>query len=209
MEVSSSQQVYTLSIMDKPYSQACENNKVPILNVIKQYFQSSKCVLEIGSGTGQHAVFFAEAMPYLTWQTSDVLANHPGINRWIDEADLPNLLTPIALNVNGRWPEKNVDGVFSANTAHIMSWQSVQQMFYGIASILNEGGHFCLYGPFNYDGQYTSESNRQFDGMLRERDPLSGIREFNALNALANKHGLHFVADHAMPANNRTLIWKK
>ena len=195
--------------VSKPFSQACENNKHPILCVIRPYFQHSKTVLEIGSGTGQHAVYFAENLPQLVWQTSDVKKNHEGINAWRNDSGLKNLPAPLLLDVDHEWPQEIYDGVFSANTTHIMSWSSVENLFSGVASVLLKNGYFCLYGPFNFDGEYTSESNRQFDFMLRSRDSLSGVRDFEALNCLAEKNSLEFVFDHEMPANNRILVWKK
>ncbi len=193
----------------KPFSESSEQNKLPILSVLKQYFLKSKSVLEIGSGTGQHAVFFAKQLPLLKWIASDQEEYLPGIKMWIDEADLTNLDAPIVLNVNQKhWPIDKVDAVFSANTVHIMDWLSVENMFSGIGRILNNNGFFCLYGPFNYNGEFSSESNARFDQWLKQRDPLSGVRDFEALSLLAKKENLTFVDDVEMPANNRILIWK-
>jgi cyclopropane fatty-acyl-phospholipid synthase-like methyltransferase len=167
-------------------------------------------VLEIGSGTGQHAVYFGEHLPHLSWQTSDIDSCHPGINAWLEAAQLPNIFQPLSLDVSSnRWPNTGFDGVFSANTTHIMSWPEVIDMFNGIGSILKQGGVFCLYGPFNYDGHYTSESNERFDSWLKERDPLSGIRNFEDLDTLAQSNGMAFRHDHEMPVNNRLLVWAR
>ena len=194
----------------KPFSEACEQNKRPILAVLQQYFSGVSNVLEIGSGTGQHAVFFAAEFPHLHWLTSEVNEHHSGISAWLEEAGLKNLAGPVELDVNQPdWPVEKVEAVFSANTAHIMGWPSVENMFAGIGRILQAGGVFCLYGPFNYEGEYTSESNARFDQWLKQRDPNSGIRDFEALNILAQRHGMTLLADHAMPANNRTLVWRK
>lgn len=194
----------------KPFSQACENNKRPILDVIGPAFASVRHVLEIGSGTGQHAVFFAQEMPHLVWQTSDVVENHVGIRAWIEEANLENVRLPLELDVTMRnWPISNADAVFSANTAHIMSWPQVEQMVSGAAALLSADGAFCLYGPFNYGGRYTSDSNANFDTWLKARDPQSGIRDFEALDQLARAHGLNLDCDHPMPANNRLILWRK
>lgn len=196
--------------MDKPFSQACENNKRPILDVLQSYFRELDQVLEIGSGTGQHAVFFAEQMPWLRWQPSDRAENLPGIRAWCREAALVNLDEPLELDASWpNWTVTDFPAIFSANTAHIMSWQQVQAFIAGIGRTLRNNGVFCLYGPFNYGGAYTSTSNAQFDRWLKQRDPLSGIRAFEAVNALARDSGLIAVADHAMPANNRTLVWRK
>ena len=194
----------------KPFADSSEQNKIPILEVIKQYFQSVKSVLEIGSGTGQHAVYFAEQCPHLTWIASDQAEYHAGIQQWIDESAQTNLQGPLLLDVNQEcWPLKETDAIFSANTVHIMSWSSVENMFTGIGRVLHSKGVFCLYGPFNYNGQFTSESNARFDVWLKQRDPVSGVRDFEALQSLAEKAGLEFIEDIEMPANNRVLVWSK
>jgi cyclopropane fatty-acyl-phospholipid synthase-like methyltransferase len=193
---------------DKPFAESCEQNKAPILAVLRRLLVDTQQVLEIGSGTGQHAVHFAAAMPHLVWQTSDVAEHHPGIRRWLEDAALPNVVDPIDLDVRGNWPETTYDAIFSANTVHIMSWPEVASLFVGIGKVLVAGGCFALYGPFNYDGQYTSDSNRRFDGWLKQRDALSGIRDFADLNRLAQAQGLKFEEDIEMPVNNRILVWR-
>jgi cyclopropane fatty-acyl-phospholipid synthase-like methyltransferase len=193
----------------KPYAESCEENKAPILAVLSRLFADVHSVLEIGSGTGQHAVHFAAAMPHLIWHTSDVAEHHPGMHDWLDEAALPNTRDPIDLDVRGNWPEETYDAVFSANTAHIMGWPAVEALFAGIGKVLAEGGCFALYGPFNYNGQYSSESNRRFDVWLKQRDPLSGIRDFADLNQLAEAQGLKSEEDIEMPVNNRILVWRR
>ena len=196
--------------MQKPFSQACENNKEPILSVLRPAFADAAEVLEIGSGTGQHAVFLAGAMPWLSWQPSDQAEYLPGIRAWCDEAGLANLRAPVELDVTAReWPVAHADAVFSANTVHIMGWPAVELLFAGVGALLPRSGVFCLYGPFNYQGRFTSASNERFDAWLRERDPRSGVRDFEALEHLARDAGLVLEADHAMPANNRTLVWRK
>ncbi len=194
----------------KPFSESCEQNKLPILAVLQEALAKHRVLLEIGSGTGQHAVFFAQQLPHLEWHTSDVSANHPGIRQWLAESPRPNLHGPYALDVNqGEWPLTNVDALFSANTTHIMDWPSVVKLFAGIGRVLVPEGRVCLYGPFNYNGQYTSESNAHFDQWLKVRDPLSGIRDFEAMNVLAGEQGLDLLKDYPMPANNRILVWQK
>ena len=194
----------------KSYSDACEQNKQPILNVLREYLAATKTVLEIGSGTGQHAVFFAQQLPHLQWLTSDLENNHAGIHAWLAEAQHDNIALPIALDVNQTdWLAPQVDAIYSANTVHIMDWRSVENLFRGIGHRLEVGGVFCLYGPFNYHGTYTSDSNARFDAWLKARDPLSGVRDFEALNALARSQQMSLHADHEMPANNRILVWKK
>jgi len=194
----------------KPFAESCEKNRDDILPVLREIFADRKHVLEIASGTGQHAVYFAAELSHLIWQTSELGQNHAGIQAWLDEAQLANVLPPILLDVNDEmWPLLQVDAVFNANTVHIIAWPAVERMFAGIGQVLSRGGYLAMYGPFNYGGAFTSESNARFDLWLKERDPLSGVRDFEALNALANQHGMVLAKDVAMPGNNRTLIWKK
>ncbi len=195
---------------EKPYSEASERNRAPILAVLERWLGDCREVLEIGSGTGQHAVHFAARLPHLAWQPSDLPENLPGIRLWIDAAGLANLRAPLALDVNGgKWPEARYDAVFSANTAHIMSWPEVERMVARTAAALRPGSLFCLYGPFNYAGRFTSESNARFDASLRSRDPRMGIRDFEATDALARREGFVLMEDNAMPANNRLLVWRR
>jgi cyclopropane fatty-acyl-phospholipid synthase-like methyltransferase len=194
----------------KPFAESCAQNQQPILDVLQKEFANAQHVLEIGSGTGQHAVFFARALPHLVWQTSDVAEHHPGIQAWIDDEGPDNVRTPLSLNVEtDGWPNTQFDGIFSANTVHIMGWPEVEKMFAGIGQVLEQGGRFCLYGPFNVNGQFTSESNARFEQWLKSRDPKSGIRDKAELDTLAEAAGLSRVATHTMPANNFILVWKK
>ena len=192
------------------FSEACERNKDAILSVIEPLLKDKSSVLEVGSGTGQHAVYFAEKLKHLHWQTSDQLENHPSIESWVNESNRQNITPPIELDVlESQWPESEFDAVFSANTAHIMPWRAVEAMFKGVAEVLMDGGIFILYGPFNYNGQFTSESNRNFEAWLKSVDPQRGIRDFDAVQKIANSHQLKLADDIVMPANNRSLIWKK
>jgi SAM-dependent methyltransferase len=195
----------------KPYAESCEQNRAPIQAVLEDLFADRRRVLEIASGTGQHAVYFAQAMPHLTWQTSELPENHAGIQAWLDEAGLPNVLPPLAINVTSpAWPlSQPFDAVFNANTVHIVSWPAVEAMFAGIGQALAPGGILYLYGPFNYGGNFTSESNARFDVWLKNRDPRSGVRDFEAIDRLAAAQGLTLLRDVAMPANNRSLVWQK
>lgn len=195
--------------MERPFSQACENNKSPILSILHQYLSAVDLVLEVGSGTGQHAVYFAENLPHLRWQPADQQQYIDGIQSWLDWAQRDNILPPLVLDVNKPWPIDSVPAIFSANTVHIMSWAAVENFFRGVRQVLASDGIFCLYGPFNYGGDYSSDSNASFDQWLKARDPLSGIRDFEAVNDLAVDAGLSLLADHAMPANNRCLVWQK
>ena len=193
----------------KQYSTACDQNKNPILKVIKPLLLNAKSVLEVGSGTGQHCVYFAKELPHLTWQASDQSMYLPSVSAWIDDAKLANTPKALKLNVDLDWPEDKYQAIYSANTVHIMSWEMVLNFFKGVGQVLDKGGVFILYGPFNYLGQYTSQSNANFDLLLKDNNPLSAIRDFEALNQLAQKVGLSLVNDFAMPANNRILCWEK
>lgn len=194
----------------KPWSQACENNKDPILDVLREMFADVHHVLEIGSGTGQHAVHFAAEMQHLRWQPTDRPEHLPGIEAWRLDASLPNLLPALELDVTAPdWPISATEAVFSANTAHIMSWAMVEHFFAGVGRLLPPRAPFCLYGPFNVGGQYTSPSNADFDRWLQQQDPRQGIRDREALEALGARCGLTLESEHLLPANNRLLAWRR
>lgn len=196
--------------MTRHFSDACERNREPILAVLRDVLADAKKVLEIGSGTGQHAVYFGAALPHLTWQTSDLPQNHASIHGWLHEAKLPNVLPPFALDVaSGDWPAGPFDAVFTANTCHIMAWDEVRAMFAGVARILRPQGVMCVYGPFNYGGKFTSESNALFDMSLKAQGEHMGIRNFEDVDRLAHEQGMTMVADHDMPAHNRLLVWRR
>jgi SAM-dependent methyltransferase len=189
-----------------PISEACERNKGPILEVLRNAFADRGHVLEIGSGTGQHAVHFAAQLPQLVWHPTEQLKYMPDLDARIKQQGSANLRPPAVLDVRQAvWPLRQADAVFSANTLHIMSWAEVLDLFGGLGKILAAGGVLCLYGPFRYDGRYTSDSNRNFDHMLQERDPLSGLRDIQAVTTLASQYGIHLKVDHDLPANNRLL----
>jgi cyclopropane fatty-acyl-phospholipid synthase-like methyltransferase len=195
---------------DKPFSPACERNQGPILELLRERFADRTRVLEIGSGTGQHAVHFARALPQLVWQSSDVPANLGGIRQWLDEAALPNTPAPRAFDINDAAPPLGrFDAVFSANTLHIMSWAEVRRVFERLPALLEEGGLLAVYGPFKYDGRFTSPSNAEFDASLRAAQPLRGIRDAEAVDALAAEAGFALIEDRPMPANNRCRIWRR
>ena len=184
----------------KPFSEASERNRAPILTVLKRIFSKTKLVLEIGSGTGQHAAYFAPELPHLTWQASDRAENLADIRQWV--------ANPIEIDVDKPFPKLDADAVFTANTCHIMSWPQVERLFEEVGG-MSSVKTFCLYGPFNYGGKHTSESNARFDAMLRGRDPASGLRDFRDIVALAQRVGLACVEDNAMPANNRLLVFAR
>jgi SAM-dependent methyltransferase len=194
----------------KPYAESCDVNREPILDVLRVWFADRKHVLELASGTGQHAVHFGRALPHLLWQTSELQQNHAGKQMWLDEAQLPNVRAPVLIDANDAvWPVQNVDAIFCANSVHIMSWAEVEKLFAGISRVLTQGGILCLYGPFNYNGKFTSESNARFDVWLKSRNPKSGVRDFEALNKLAAAQNMKLLKDIEMPINNRTLIWQR
>ncbi len=195
--------------MDKPHAPACDRNREPILAALREHFADRRDVIEIGSGTGQHAVHFAAAMPHLRWQCSDREQNLAGIRMWLDEAGLPNAPPPFAFDVNGPWPARRYDAAFSANTLHIMGWPEVERLFAGLPDLLAPDAKLVIYGPFNVGGRPTSESNAAFDASLKAGAPHRGLRDVEAVDALARRAGFVMVADRAMPANNRCLAWRR
>jgi cyclopropane fatty-acyl-phospholipid synthase-like methyltransferase len=195
--------------MHKPNAPSCEKNREPILDVLRQHFADRQHVLEIGSGTGQHAIFFAEHLPHLTWQTSDRAEYLPGITAWLNEASLPNTPPPLRLDVQETWPVLRCDAIFSANTLHIMPWAAVESLFAGLTRIMAPDAKLAIYGPFNYGGHFTSDSNASFDRWLKENAPHQAIRDFEKVHALAQAAGLELLEDRAMPSNNRCLVWQK
>lgn len=208
--------------MNIAFSQACENNKKPILKVLQEAFMNTKLVLELGSGTGQHSVFFAEHMSQLCWQTSDLPLHHYAINARKEQSNLTNVLAPITIDLQLSWQpslEQSslnnqlapaiIDGIFTANTLHIVSWPLVKNFFKEAGKHIAEKGVLAIYGPFNYAGKFTSDSNAQFDLWLKNRDPSSGIRDFEEIHTLAEQAGFSLTADHTMPANNRLLVFSK
>jgi len=201
---------------EKPFSIACERNREPIATALDKWMAERRHVLEIGSGTGQHAVFFAQRWPWLQWQPSDHPDHLQGIDAWRDEAALANLAPAFALQAELP-PQAPLevpssgplfDAVFTANTLHIMGWAHVQALFAGLPALLAAGALLAVYGPFNYGGAFTSDSNAQFDAWLKARDPRSGIRDVEAVQALAGQSGFQLLEDVPMPANNRLLVWR-
>ena len=194
----------------KPDAPATRRNRDAILTVLKTEFADATSVLEIGSGTGQHAVYFGQALPELDWQTSDRSENHEGISLWLAEKNLSNVKPPLALDVTTtKMVSESYDAVFSANTAHIMSFSAVKKMFRLVAGTLQLNGVFCLYGPFNVGGQFTSKSNEEFNQMLKRQNPEMGIRDLETLNDLALENGLIVGHRYAMPANNMIVTWRQ
>ncbi len=200
-------------VQSLPFSEACERNKDPILEVLQRWLgRQAGLALEIGAGTGQHAVHFARHLPRLSWQPTERLEHLAALTTRIEVEGSCNLLAPLELDVEqGIWPcdADSADAVYTANTLHIVSWPQVQALFRGANGVLRDEGLLIVYGPFRYGGQFTSHSNAVFDEALRSRDPLSGIRDFEAVDALAAAQGLGLVEDCAMPANNQTLVWRR
>ena len=192
-----------------PFSEACERNKEPILEALGRIFPTSGRVLEIGSCTGQHLVFFAPSFPELSWQPSDQLDYLEGLSARIRLEGSPNILEAIELDVSKEWPGQLFDAVYSSNTAHIMSWESVCAMFAGVGTCLLPGGVFCLYGPFNEGGRFTTVSNQEFDCSLRARDATQGIRDLEALETLASGQQMKLTQQFRLPANNCLLVFHK
>ena len=196
-------------LIKKAFSQACENNRQPILGLLSSIFANTKCVLEVGSGTGQHAVFFASKLPHLVWQTSDLECNHDTITAWINDYPSSNLRYPLLFDARSiAWPYNLVDGLFSANICHIMAWSSLVNFFEQLPTILAPSAILVVYGPFKYGGEFTSFTNVEFDYRLKKNLSYQGIRNFESINELAKNSELELIADHAMPANNRLLVWR-
>ncbi len=195
---------------EKPYAAAAERNAQPILEALRHELRDTRTVLEIGSGTGQHAVFFGKELVQLEWQTSDLEENHPGIRQWLEAAELTNVLSPVKLDVRDAIVAAgSIDAVFSANTAHIMSFDAVEKMIELAGTALIAGGLFCLYGPFREHGRFNTASNEAFDAALRASNAEMGIRDLEALERIAASWGMARLRRYAMPANNELIVWRK
>ena len=193
---------------DRPFAPAAERNRAPILEVLRSAFSDRRRVLELGSGTGQHAVHFAAGMPWLAWQATEVGPNLPGVRAWLDEARLPNTPPPFALDVSGAWPAGRWDAAFTANTLHILPWPAVERLFASLPTVLEPGAALVVYGPFNVGGRYTGPGNEAFDATLRAADPARGLRDLEAVDALARRAGFAALRTLSMPADNRCLVWR-
>lgn len=200
----------SLELANKPYSQACENNKVAIADEMEAYLRKLQGVLEIGSGTGQHAVYFGERFPALCWQTSDLAANHAGINRWLADYPGKNVLPPIELDIKANaWQIGPVEAIYSSNVIHIIEQRLVQRLFEHFVDVLDSNGLLFMYGPFNYGGRFTSEGNKRLDDWLKSMNAEFGIRDFAEIDEIARASGMTLLDDCTMPANNRLLIWRR
>lgn len=195
----------------KKIETACDRNQGPILEVLKEVISpDNRKLFEIGSGTAQHAIFMAPHFPDITWTTSDVLSNNKNIKHHLEKANIPNIKGPFEFEVGkDEFPRVPFDLVFTANTFHIMSWKDCKILMKFFGNRLREGSQVIIYGPFNYDGEFTSESNAEFDRTLKERNPQSGIRAFEDVNNNMIKRGFALFKDYEMPANNRMLVYTK
>jgi len=192
------------------FSQSAENNKIHICDRLCITLKSCRHLLEVGSGTGQHAIYMAPRLPHITWQTSDLAENLSNVRARLNAEGPENVKHPLELDVSSHpWPVAACDVVYSANSVHIMSWAHVENLFKGVGKILADEGFLCLYGPYKYNGKFTTQSNQRFDLWLRQNDAASGIRDFEAVDGLAQSNGLILQEDFAMPANNQLLIWQR
>lgn len=195
---------------EAPVSEACLRNQQPIFDVLAEELEADDVVLEIGSGTGQHAAFFSSRLPFIRWQPSELAERIAGINAWRQRVPCHNFLPPLVLDVTqDLWPVKQVDAIFSANVVHFVGWNKVRAMLSGAGRVLKKTGRVFLYGPFNYQGQFTSDGNRELDAWLKARDPDSGIKDVDQLMLAARREKFRLLKDIAMPANNRLLILQK
>jgi len=196
--------------MTRDFAPACERNKDPILSVLREVLPAEGLVLEIGSGTGQHAEYFSRSLPHIQWQPTDVPTRLDSIAAYREESSLPNFLAPLGLDLaSGEWPVARAQAIVCINTIHIVAWPLVVKLFAGTARVLDNGGVFFAYGPYRYPHRPLEPSNEQFDAWLRARDPVSGVRDFDAVNALARGQELMLEGDRPMPANNRSIWWRK
>lgn len=194
---------------NKPFAPACERNQAPIMEVLRELLPAQACVLEIGSGTGQHAAYFCQRQTGWRWQCSDLAPQLDGIRQWLAALPDGQCPPPIVLDVLGDWPEGQFNAVYTANTLHIMPWRAVKAMFARVAEHLSSNGRLICYGPFRENGVHISPSNAEFDIWLKQRDPSQGVRDREALMSLADQAGLVFKEQRTMPANNSLLIWQR
>lgn len=194
----------------KQHAPATDRNREPIREVLARELPPSGTVLEIASGSGEHAVAFARAFPQVTWQPTDVdLTALASIATWREEAGLPNLAPPVPLDVTGTWPFDHADAIVCINMVHIAPWECALALFENAGRILEKGDLLFLYGPYKFDGQFTAPSNEAFDQSLRSRDPRWGVRDVRDLTAAAAEHGLALRSTVALPANNHSLVFRR
>ena len=196
--------------MELPFSEACERNKGPILEVLRKVFSKTETVLEIGSGTGQHAVHFSKQLPHLVWQPTELGERVAMLKSRIDLEGPGNLLPAKELDVlRIDWGLEETDAIFIANVFHIAPIEVMHSCFKGTSKCLKRLGIFSVYGPFRFEGKFTSPSNAEFDYSLKTNNPEWGIRDFEQLCQVAEEGGLAFQHNYSMPANNQLLVFKK
>lgn len=190
---------------------AAARNREPILAVLRHVLPPSGTILEIASGSGEHAVHFARMLPDLLWQPSDPDPDSvASISAWRDEASLPNLLEPIALDATAsEWPMDHADAILCINMVHISPWSATEGLMAGAERLLAPGASLVLYGPYRRDGKHTAPSNAAFDADLRARNPAWGVRDVADVAALAEGRGLSLDRLVEMPANNLTLVFRR
>lgn len=194
---------------EKPYALSCDKNSEPILQVLKPYLKNISSLLEIGAGTGQHAVYMAPHFKNMTWTLSDLEDRHEGISLWLKDFPRANVRGPIEYEAGQTdWPSGDFDAVFTANTLHIMSWQQCLNLFDDLMK-LPQGAYAFIYGAFNYNGEFTSESNKKFNDWLESKFPAGGIRDFEKVESELKDRNFILIEDHEMPANNRLLTFQK
>ena len=194
----------------KEYAPACDRNCRVILDVLREILARSETVLEVGSGTGQHAVYFADHLPHVRLTPSDRPGHLDSIRAWSGEAQLDNLRPPVELDLlDDVLDTGTFDAMLCINTIHIVAWEGTERLFRLAADRLSAGGILYVYGPYRYADRPLEPSNESFDEWLRARDPDSGVRDFDAVNQLAVQAGLELQGDIAMPANNRSIWWRK
>lgn len=193
----------------KSFSPACERNRQPILDVLKEVFVTPGVLLEIGSGSGQHAAYFSRQLKHILWQPSDLQENLASISAYRKETDNLNFLAPVILDLHDIDSIKcRYDYMVCINTIHIVSWPLVKNLFTLAGCRLKQGGYFFAYGPYKYSDRELEPSNQQFDAWLKQRDPESGIRSFEDVDRLAHQNQLIYQGDVSMPSNNRSIWWQ-
>ncbi|MGB5220944.1 MAG: DUF938 domain-containing protein [Polyangiales bacterium] len=197
--------------MAKGFAPAAERNREPILEVLRRVLPASGTVLEIASGTGQHAVFFSERLPQLRWQPSDPAADAlRSIRAWVSEEARENLLAPIDLDVRSKpWPVARADAMLCINMIHVSPWEASEALFEGAQRLLSADAPLVTYGPYRVHGEHTAPSNAAFDQSLRSRNPRWGVRDIDELSELATRTDFTLEESVLMPANNMTLVWRR
>ncbi len=196
--------------MSKLCFPATARNREPILAALVTRLPASGLVLELASGSGEHAVHFARALPHLDWQPTDLDPDAlASIAAWSAEAALPNLRAPLLLDATAPWPVDHADAIFCANMIHISPWPATEALFAGAGRVLPIGAALFTYGPYKFHGQFTAPSNHSFDQSLRGRDPNWGVRDIEELTATAAPHGLTLEETLELPANNHLLVWRR